>query len=614
MAKKGKAMGGKKGKKGNGKRMAEKEFADVDSTFETDGADEQTRQSMKVAAGKTLSVDLPRSRSTDGERAQAGALAGAGDTLVALMDQAVRKAPVKSAAQSHFGVKTGATVVVEQTDTDDAGAHRMQVTTTDKKGHTHTGWVRQNDRAHRYFRLVEEFPGIVDPGPGVFAGHGNRQCWDGAVVTARKDIVTRKAAGAKAHHSFKLKAGEQGVCNATAVAGGVEYARIVGPTGARRQHTGWIEMKPGLTEVEGGSHGMGDIDAGFRAAAAAAPAAGAVAMAEGVPPVGKRKPKKNMSRKEKKAWEKSEEERKEKLKKDRVAKQKQDDEAVEAERTRVEAELDAALRAEKDGRCNQLIAFGKGQMAQEQYAEAQGTFQKAVALQDADGVTAELESLFSAAKTCRVASELAVEADLFMEMDRPKLAVLKLEEAVGLDWVQSTPALKKRYSAALNAAQQAVSAMEERERAEEEEQERLFQEEMERREEEAMFQRMEKVRIDAKQGLENAHNRRECRDVASLCQKTLALDPDEKFRKRGEIQTIGQRAIKKARAYKAADAAASLLDDGFLEDAVEMYMEALALDPVNSIIQDANDLAVQKLVCWSPSVPCKATIAPQRPH
>jgi hypothetical protein len=47
---------------------------------------------------------------------------------------------------------------------------------------------------------------------------------------------------------------------------------------------------------------------------------------------------------------------------------------------------------------------------------------------------------------------------------------------------------------------------------------------------------------------------------------------------------------------------------------VEMYMEALALDPVNSIIQDANDLAVQKLVCWSPSVPCKATIAPQRPH
>ena len=47
MTKKGKAKGGKKGKNGKngkGKRMAEKEFADVDSTFETDGADEQTRE------------------------------------------------------------------------------------------------------------------------------------------------------------------------------------------------------------------------------------------------------------------------------------------------------------------------------------------------------------------------------------------------------------------------------------------------------------------------------------------------------------------------------------------------------------------------------------------
>ena len=49
---------GKKGKKkGMGKRMADSELVDASSSFEIDGADEATRQSMKKVAGKTLELD-----------------------------------------------------------------------------------------------------------------------------------------------------------------------------------------------------------------------------------------------------------------------------------------------------------------------------------------------------------------------------------------------------------------------------------------------------------------------------------------------------------------------------------------------------------------------------
>jgi hypothetical protein len=137
--------------------------------------------------------------------------------------------------------------------------------------------------------------------------------------------------------------------------------------------------------------------------------------------------------------------------------------------------------------------------------------------------------------------------------------------------------------------------MEAREKAEEEELDRLHAEEVRQEQEQRLFEQMENVRVTAKQDLDRAHNRRECRDIANLLQKTLALDPDKKFKKRSELQTTAQRAIKKARAFRIADAAAELLDDGFVQDAVDKYQAALALDPVNSIIIAASDKAASML-------------------
>eukprot|EP01043_Picozoa_sp_COSAG02_P006494 COSAG02_NODE_185_length_30442_cov_59.370168_21_plen_975_part_00 len=590
---------GKGKKKGKGKKMAETELTDATSTFEADGADEATRQSMRVTAGKVLPAQPKKGGKAAGQN-QEPRIAGAGDTLTALMDQPMRKAPQKSASQLPSGVKNGSTCTVERTDTDPEGVHRMQVTFTDKKGKAHTGWVRQNDRTHRYFRLADAFAGVTGvAGPGMLAGHGNRLCWDGATVTAGRIIITRKAPSASANHSFKLKAGEQGLCTGTAVTNGVEYGRVVGPLGHRKKHEGWIEMKPGVLAVEGGGRGMGTIDPEFSGGMVV----GGAAVAEGVPPKGakkgpppkgrKKEPPKKMSKKEKKAFEKAERDRQEQANRNRVAQLQSARAAVEAERAQVEAEMQAAIEAEKSARLQQLVVLGKQQMAQEQFAEAQKTFQTAMALHVSDEMDEELEGLFTEAHDCREAAESVAEAELFLGMNSPKLAVQRFEEATRC--VAHYPVLLDRYTKALAGAREAVAQMEAREKAEEEELERLHEEELRQQEEQRLFEQMENVRVAAKQDLERAHNRRECRDIANLVQKTLALDPDKKFKKRTELQTTAQRAIKKARAFRIADAAAELLDDGFVQDAVDKYQEALALDPVNSIISSASEKAASML-------------------
>ena len=446
-----------------------------------------------------------------------------------------------------------------------------------------------------------------------------------------------------------VQAGEQALCNGTAVTNGVEYGRVVGPLASKRPHTGWIEINPGLcpslspsvslslclslavsvstdvAAVEGGPRGICEVDAGFRGGKAARGAA----VAEGVPPNGKKKPvsiwekqkmaeqaqptapttgkttkqagkktkkeppPKKMSKKQKQAWEKAEQERQEKERLERLAQQHRADQAVTEERARVEAAMKASREAETAARLKQLIARGKQQMAQQEFAEAQRTFQTAMTLHGSDEVNAELEDLFHQAHDCREASELAAEAELFIEMESPKLAVQRLEDA--LSFVPNNRFLLDKYTKALADAQEAVAQLEAREKAEEEELERQHEEELRLEQELQLFEQMERVRVAAKQDLERAQNRRECREVANLAQKTLALDHDQKFKKRGELQTIAQRAIKKARAFKLADAAATLLDDGFFEDAVEKYLEALSLDPLNPIIQDGSDKASSML-------------------
>ena len=393
--------------------------------------------------------------------------------------------------------------------------------------------------------------------------------------------------------------------------------------------------------MEGGPRGIGEVDAGFRGGKAARGAAvaegvppngnkkGGAALAEKGPPNGKKKPTsiwekkkleeqtqqtspttgtqrkpetpttgkktkrepppKKMSKKDRKAWEKAEQERQEKERQERLAQQQRADQAVKEERARVEAAMRASREAETAARLKQLIARGNEQMAQQQFAEAQGTFQTAMTLHGSDQVNAELEDLCNEAHDCREANELAAEAELFIEMESPKLAVQRLQDAIS--FVPNNRFLLDKYTKALADAQEAVVQMEAREKAEEEELERLHEEELRLEQELQLFEQMEGVRHAAKQDLERAQNRRECREVANLVQKTLALDHDQKFKKRGDLQTIAQRAIKKARAFKLADAAATLLDDGFFEDAVEKYLEALSLDPLNPIIQAGSDKA-----------------------
>ena len=330
---------GKKGNKGNpkGRNRSPVPFAGTEfgspATFLEDGADEAAKTRMKVAAGKTMSYDVPGAvggGASRKARAQPG-LAGPGDVLNTLIDQPVRKEAHKGSSQSHWAAKAGTALVVEATNTDAEGVHRAQVTSTDKKGHTHTGWVRQNDGHHKYFELMMPYAGVVDPGPGYQNGHGNHMAWDAATLTITKDIVTRKGPTGKAGHAFKLKSGAQALCSGTALdPAGVEYAHVRGPIGARKQHTGWLPLKPNTATIEGGPPGLGDVSslpAGLAASAAS----------EGVPPASKKKgvpkppkPLKKMNKKERKAWEASEVKRKEEEAVEKAAAAKKEEDSVAA--------------------------------------------------------------------------------------------------------------------------------------------------------------------------------------------------------------------------------------------------------------------------------------------
>lgn len=284
-------------------------------------------------------------------------------------------------------------------------------------------------------------------------------------------------------------------------------------------------------------------------------------------------------------------------------------------RAEVEAAHQADMQAEKSARARQIIAQGRQQLADGKFEVAQADFEKAMVLQDPEGinVSTELFALQAEAKQCRKASvcthaiclthhaflvnrfltklicgrkECVVEAEMFTEMGRPRLVAQKMQEAMdwlsnGQDIMHTNPGLVNNYNVKLASANAAVTEMEASEAAEEEEHERIHQLEVANAAEAQLFEEMEQVRVTSKRDLDMAHSRRDCRNIASLCGMTLALDPEEKFKKRTELMAIQQRATKKAQAFKAADAAAALVDDGFLDDAIEVFEDALKLDPTN---------------------------------